>query len=786
LKWFLSIIFICTFVFMGIFADDVVYQNDNAGKSDNLTISYDIETVTDINGTTIQYVKNELIIQFKPEFVKDQISYATNLKTTHAGINATIIEDYGAIGMPGVQLIQLPENVPVDSAIQYYLSCPSILYAEPNEISEIAPPPTTTEVLDIPAELNGDILKGQPNDPEYPLQWGLRMVNAQDTWDYTTGSDNVIIAVIDSGVDYNHPDLMENIWRNSKEIPNNGFDDEGNGYIDDYRGWNFILNNNNPMDDNGHGTHCAGIIAARGNNNIGITGTLWNAKIVPLKVNNGQNVDTASKIKAIQYANSMNADIISCSFGSASSSSIERNLIENSQSLFICAAGNDGENDDLVPYYPACYDLDNIISVAATDPYDKLTSFSNYGINTIHIGAPGENILSTLPDNRYGFDSGTSMATPFVTGVAGLIKSKHPELTNAEVKAAIINNVDIVVYLNGKITSGGRLNAYKALKSLEKMPTMGSISIQSNPAGATIFLDGINTGSITPDTIPEITAGNHTIRCIKTGYSDQTQVIPVIANQTTNVHLMLEIVQSNGSILVQSNPPGARIYIDNEDTGFITPKTLTNITTGSHVIRCTGNGYYDNSITVSVAPGQISNISLDLIGVVTSIKLGEGWNFVSVPLLYPQFISTDIAYSVLFSGIDNAGHSSWRYHADSRNWEKLYLNSTLSPLDGIWIYSATANTIPVPGDNSHSPIPKQLYKGWNAIGYAGQVKPASIAFTSLTDRWVMLFGYNSTGQQYDQTIFIEDPTENTSVIPGKGYWIYMDGPAEYSLPVFSL
>jgi thermitase len=713
LKRFIAFIFIFTFVFLGVFADDVVCQNDDAKKSDNVTISHEIETVGDINGTTIHYVKNELIIQFKPEFLKDPISYATISNTTHAGINATVIEDYGSIGMPGVQLIQLPENIPVERGIEYYLSCPSILYAEPNEISEIAPPPANTEFLNIPAELIGDMLKGQPNDPEYPLQWGLRMINAEDTWDYTTGSDNVIIAVIDSGVDFNHPDLLENIWRNSKEIPNNGFDDDANGYIDDYRGWNFVLNNNNPMDDNGHGTHCAGIIAARGNNNMGITGTLWHAKIIPLKVNNGLSVDTASKIKAIQYANSMNAGIISCSFGSASSSSIERNLIENSQSLFICAAGNDGQNDDLDPHYPACYDLQNIISVAATDPYDKLTSFSNYGINTVHIAAPGENILSTLPDNRYGFDSGTSMATPQVAGVAGLIKSKHPELTNAEIKAAIIDNVDIVVYLNGKVKSGGRLDAYKALKSLEKVPPLGSIYIQSNP-------------------------------------------------------------------------PGARIFIDNNDTGFITPNTLTNITIGNHVIHCTENGFYNSSITVSVAPGQITNISLNLIGSASSITLGEGWNFVSVSLLYPQFISTGIAYSALFSDIDNVGHSSWRYHADSGNWEKLYLNSTLSPLDGIWIYSATAKSIPVSGDNSHTPTPRQLYKGWNAIGYAGQGKPASVAFTSLTGKWVMVFGYNSTGQQYDQTIFIADPTENTSLIPGKGYWIYMESPAEYSLPVVPL
>ena len=378
LKWLLVIIFICSFVCIGIFADNVLAENNDSEISGNLTISHETGTFTDINGTVIECVKNELIIQFKPELTNDPISFANISNATNSGINATIIEDYGGIGMPGIQLIRLPENVSVESAIQYYLSCPAILYAEPNGIGEIAPPPASTENSNTQSELFGEIIKGLPNDPIFYKQWGLTKINAQSAWNYTTGSDNVVIAVIDTGVDYNHPDLTENILTNTKEIPNNGIDDDKNGYIDDYRGWNFVSDNNNPMDANGHGTHCAGIIAARGNNNYGITGTLWHAKIMPLLIGIGNTVDRAAEIKAIQYANSMNAELISCSFGFTYSSSIEQNLIRNSPSLFICASGNSGQNNDINPMYPASYDLPNIISVAATDSYDNLAKYPGH------------------------------------------------------------------------------------------------------------------------------------------------------------------------------------------------------------------------------------------------------------------------------------------------------------------------------------------------------------------------------------------------------------------------
>jgi hypothetical protein len=319
----------------------------------------------------------------------------------------------------------------------------------------------------------------------------------------------------------------------------------------------------------------------------------------------------------------------------------------------------------------------------------------------------------------------------------------------------------------------------QALTYSQPLPA-GSIDIVSSPAGATVLLDNIYVG-ITPLILSNVTTGSHTIRCTKSGYGEQLQVVPVLASQTTNVNVILENLQSYGEIIVQSHPSGARIYLDNVDTGYITPATLQAVTFGNHTIRCSLAGYHDNSTIVPVTPLQLSFISLDLAGNGFSIKLEEGWNFVSVPVLHPQSPYAELRYYPQFADVDNAGHSSWRYRADTRNWEILYPDSTLSPLDGIWIYASTAKTIPVPGDNTLAPAQKHLYKGWNSIGYAGPPTPATGALASLSGKWIMLFCFDSSSKQYNQTIFINDPTENTPLTPGNGYWIYMDTEGEYSL-----
>ena len=185
--------------------------------------------------------------------------------------------------MPGLQLVKLAENISVENATLYYISNTSVLYAEPNYISTIPPPPPFYFKIQVQDYSLSRLQNTLVNDEKFPQQWGLMKIQANNAWDISAGTDSIIIALIDSGVDYSHPDLIGSIWRNPGEIPNNGIDDEGNGYVDDIQGWNFVSNNNRPLDDAPHGTQCAGIIAAQSNNYIGIAGLSWHAKIVPIK-----------------------------------------------------------------------------------------------------------------------------------------------------------------------------------------------------------------------------------------------------------------------------------------------------------------------------------------------------------------------------------------------------------------------------------------------------------------------------------------------------------------------
>lgn len=318
-----------------------------------------------------------------------------------------------------------------------------------------------------------------PNDSLFAEQWGLYNlgqnggqansgIDAPDAWNVTTQSLTVV-AVVDTGIDYNHPDLATNIWVNSSD-PVNGVDDDHDGYVDDSRGWNFLASNPNSDDDAGHGTHVAGIIGGVGNNNIGITGVSWSVKLMALKFldANGEG-NTADAANAIDYAVSHGAKIINTSWGGSSYSQTLYDAVQRANDkgiLVVAAAGNEGINTDSAPDYPADFDLPNIISVAAADRYDKLSLFSNYGKTSVDLAAPGEEILSTVPafvsPSGYESYSGTSMATPFVSGAAALYLGKFPVSGAPQIKAAIINSVDRKPAFSQTL-SQGRLNVSKAL-----------------------------------------------------------------------------------------------------------------------------------------------------------------------------------------------------------------------------------------------------------------------------------------------------------------------------------
>jgi subtilisin family serine protease len=326
-------------------------------------------------------------------------------------------------------------------------------------------------------------------------QWDLAAVNAPAAWNMTTGSSSVVVAVIDTGVDYNHVDLSANIWTN----PNAGSD----GFTGDVHGYNFVADNGNPMDDNGHGTHVAGTIAAEANS-YGVTGVAYSTTIMPLKFLDANGSGYLSDaVESINYATmertvyGVNVRVDNCSWGGGGFSAAMQTAIQaagNAGIMVVTAAGNNGTNNDTSPQYPANYDLPNVISVAASNQNNQLASFSNFGATTVDIAAPGVSIYSTTPNNTYSTYSGTSMATPHVSAVAALAWALDPSATVAQVRNAILQGADRVGALSGKLVSGGVLDAYNTLKllqaaSLDK-PVVGSLAASSSSvtAGATVTL----------------------------------------------------------------------------------------------------------------------------------------------------------------------------------------------------------------------------------------------------------------------------------------------------------
>ena len=381
----------------------------------------------------------------------------------------------------GLQIWQLSlENAP--QMISAYGNDPRVQYMELDHIITLPDVQTTSRTK----KENLATITPQtttPNDPDYPLLWGLNNtgqtggkpdadIDAPEAWNIQTG-DPIVVGVIDSGVDYNHPDLAGNIWTNLGEIAGDGIDNDSNGYIDDVRGWDFAFNDNDPMDVDGHGTHVAGTIAATGNNSLGVIGVAWNkAKIMPLRfLDDSGSGATSNAILAIDYATANGVKVTNNSWGGLLP--IPNKALEDAikaageqGALFVAAAGNESRNTDLVPAYPASYDLPNIISVAATDHNDKLSYFSNYGKNSVDLAAPGSEIYSTLPGGNYGFLSGTSMASPHVAAAVALVWAKDPTLTPAQVKNRLLKTTDPITDPIARLIwklDAGRLNVANAL-----------------------------------------------------------------------------------------------------------------------------------------------------------------------------------------------------------------------------------------------------------------------------------------------------------------------------------
>ncbi len=395
-------------------------------------------------------------------------------------LRAAGLSDAGSFGFSSrLRKTQVQAGVTINQTLEKLSNDPSVAYAEPNYIYSIE------------ATL--------PNDADFSLQYGLNNPNdsdidAPEAWDISIGASSVIVAVIDSGVDYNHPDLRNQIWTNTAEIPGNGVDDDGNGFVDDIRGWDFADNDNDPMDENAHGTHVAGIIGAQGNDNRGAVGVNWAVQIMPLKFMDADGLgSTIAAIQAIDYAVANGARISNNSWGGDTFSQALFDTIQmaNSQGhLFVAASGNDGVNTDNGSHFPSNYELPNIISVAASTSNDTLARFSNFGVATVDLAAPGLQIYSTIPNRQYELFSGTSMAAPFVAGVAALLLSKNNSLTTDTLKTTLLDTVDQVPVFEGRLVTGGRLNAFNAIKAISPAdpPTPAELVTIAQPQSTTLVV----------------------------------------------------------------------------------------------------------------------------------------------------------------------------------------------------------------------------------------------------------------------------------------------------------
>lgn len=465
-----------------------------------LSLAIGLSTAVSANQPARQ--SNDLLVKLASPMSAQQMTFSLS----QSGLKSTVIAG-NWIRVQGSQIHSL--------GMKSFLSSSAVEYVQPNYKINVIKNPNLEKLqkqaLALLADTPESFAPIHPDNPEIPSapsitagadtlfskQWGMIDIGVKNAWNIHSGNE-IVVAVIDTGVDYTHEDLLPNMWRNTKEIPNNNLDDDNNGYIDDIVGWDFLSNDNKPYDlatadlgeimkgkNPGHGTHCAGNVAAAGNNGKGISGVAPKAKIMALRFIGDEGGTTAAAIASIKYAVDNGAKVLSNSWGSEGEDSEDpatnkalQDIIQYAQDhnvLFVAAAGNSSRNNDTDPLkaFPASYLHENIISVAAVDSANKIAGFSNFGAANVDLGAPGVKIFSTTVGNRYSDSviellqadwSGTSMACPHVAGAAALYWSAHPEKNWKDVKTALLNSVRKIPALDGKTLTGGKLSVEDLMK----------------------------------------------------------------------------------------------------------------------------------------------------------------------------------------------------------------------------------------------------------------------------------------------------------------------------------
>ena len=409
---------------------------------------------------SLEFDPTSIVVQFAPGATEEQRALV------RAAVGGGVVETWQLV--PGLEHIAIPGGVEaaIDAISVIGEATGTVEFVEPDFIAHIG---------------------ANPNDPGFANLWGMNNtgqtvnsdpgaagadIDANLAWDVTTGSSAFVVGMADSGIRSTHEDLAANRWTNPGEIAGNNIDDDGNGRIDDTWGWDFYNNDKDPTDDNGHGTHTAGTVGAVGNNGKGVAGVCWNVRLAGLKIGSRSgSISLTAAISALDYCIGKGIRLSNHSWGGGSSSSSFSAAVDRARAaghLLVCAAGNSGANSETAPQYPASYPQDNIIAVASTTNDDTLSSFSNYGATRVDLGAPGSNVYSTYirnnANNAYAYLSGTSMATPHVTGAAALVWDQNPSWTYAQVRGKILSTVRPISALSGKCVTGGVLNASAAVR----------------------------------------------------------------------------------------------------------------------------------------------------------------------------------------------------------------------------------------------------------------------------------------------------------------------------------
>lgn len=477
-----------------------------------------------------------------------------------------------------------------------------------------------------------------PNDPQYSRLYAPGVINAPAAWDIGTGNESIVVGVLDSGVSYNHEDLQANMWKNPGEIPDNGIDDDNNGWTDDVYGYDAYDQDSNPKDENGHGTHVAGIIGARGNNGLGVVGVNWNVKIMALRALGPDGTgDSVGVVDALTYAIDMkkrgvNLRVINHSYGSYGFSTLEQDTLREAALagiVNVCAAGNGiltevdgrleyvGADNDSLPLYPASYDVAGLLSVAASDQDDLRAGFSNFGATSVDLAAPGVGIYSTFLGGKsaYAFESGTSMSSPCVAGAAALLLSRNPGLAPGQVRNKLIAACDVLPEWQGKVVSNGRLNLAKLFDQNGVFIIRGHIAVDNAVAkpiaGVSIYLNDNTKASAVTDANGDFKIGglgqaSYIVKPVLDGWDFAPLSRSVtLDDKTHNVNLTFKGTASASTYTISGRVTqtvdaapvaGASIYLDDatepvaatDSSGYY---IIRHRTQGSYVVRAEKYGY---------------------------------------------------------------------------------------------------------------------------------------------------------------------------------------------------